>query len=92
MNEPNPATGPAEAGSRDGGGWYQISIRGRLHRRWRAWFDGATLVPGPDGTTVLHAHVNDQAALHDLIRKVADLGLQLVSVTHETPHEQEPPS
>jgi hypothetical protein len=92
MNEPHTANGPAEAGCRDAGGCYQICIRGRLHRRWRVWFDGATLDDGPDGITVLHAHVDDQAALHDLIRKVADLGLHLVSVTHETSHKQEPPA
>jgi hypothetical protein len=40
-----------------------------------------TLTRHDDGTTVIHGLVADQSALHGLLRKVADLGLPLVSVT-----------
>ena len=56
-------------------------MRGRLALRWAGWFDGMTLTRYDDGTTVIHGLVADQSALHGLLRKVADLGLPLVSVT-----------
>lgn len=66
-----------------GAGCYRIRIQGRLEHRWSAWFDGMTLTPDVDGTTVLRGRVSDQAALHGLIQKVRDLGLTLLEVTHE---------
>ena len=66
-----------------GAGCYRIRIQGRLEHRWSAWFDGMTLTPEADGTTVLRGAVSDQAALHGLIQKVRDLGLTLLEVTNE---------
>jgi hypothetical protein len=74
-----------------GAGCYRIRIQGRLERRWSAWFDGMTLTPDANGTTVLHGRVSDQAALHGLIEKVRDLGLTLLEVTHEDSHACEEP-
>jgi hypothetical protein len=59
---------------------YEIRLEGHLASRWSAWFDGFTLTPGADGTTVLTG-VADQAALHGVLRKVADLGVPLISLT-----------
>ena len=59
---------------------YEIRLQGRLDTRWEAWFDGMTLTPGDDGTTVLHGPVVDQAALHGLLARLRDLGLPLISV------------
>jgi hypothetical protein len=75
-------TGPPIGKSRhvDAPGRYEIRVQGHLATRWAAWFDGMTLTPQGDGTTVLHGPVADQAALHGLLRKVSDLGLPLVSV------------
>lgn len=78
MNQPR-ATHSLDPGA----GCYRIRIRGRLERRWSAWFDGMTLSPGDDGTTLLRGRVSDQAALHGLIQKVRDLGLTLLEVTRE---------
>lgn len=86
MDQPHAATGPLSDP-----GVYRIRVQGRLEKRWSTWFDGMSLTPGPDGTTVLRGQVGDQAALHGLIQKVGDLGLTLLEVTHESPdHPDEP--
>lgn len=69
---------------RDGAGEYEISFKGHLATRWDAWFDGFTLTPADDGTTVLTGFVIDQAALYAVLRKLADLGLPLISVTSKS--------
>ncbi len=60
---------------------YEIRIRGRLHARWTARFDGLSMRHEPDGTTVLSGLVTDQAALHGLISQIRDLALPLLAVT-----------
>jgi hypothetical protein len=62
-------------------GWYEIRLKGHLAPRWAASFDGLTLTPRDDGTTVLIGPIVDQAALHGVLSKLRDLGLPLVSVT-----------
>jgi hypothetical protein len=47
--------------NRDGSGRYEIRVQGHLAARWAAWFDGFTLIPASDGTTVLDGIVVDQA-------------------------------
>jgi hypothetical protein len=70
-------TNPGLAGSSG----YQIRTKGRISDRWSDWFEGMTLVHHIDGTTVICCPAVDQAALHGLLTKVRDLGLQLISVT-----------
>jgi hypothetical protein len=60
---------------------YQIRTKGRISDRWSDWFEGMDLVHNTDGTTVICCPSIDQAALHGLLTKVRDLGLQLISVT-----------
>lgn len=60
---------------------YEIRVGGHLAPRWATVFDGMTLTPHDDGTTVIRGPVTDQSALHGLLRKLSDLGLPLVSVT-----------
>ena len=76
MRETYPSTG-----DRHEPGGYEIRLKGHLDQRWAAWFDGLSLSREPDGTTVIHGPVADQAALHGLLQKVRDTGLPLVSVT-----------
>ena len=59
---------------------YQIRIEGQLGQQWTDWFDGLSITPGEDGTTLLMGPVIDQSALHGLLKKVRDLGASLVSV------------
>jgi hypothetical protein len=67
---------------------YEIRVKGQLDTRWAAWFDGFSLTPASDGSTVL-AGRTDQAGLHGVLRTLGDLGLPLVSVT---PAADEPPT
>jgi hypothetical protein len=59
---------------------YQIRIEGVFGQQWTDWFDGLSISPGKDGTTLLTGLVIDQSALHGLLKKVRDLGAPLVSV------------
>ena len=59
---------------------YQIRIHGLLDRQWTDWFGGMTVSATSDGDTLLTGPVEDQAALHGLLRKVRDSGMSLVSV------------
>ncbi len=65
-----------------GPGRYVVRVQGRLDPRWATWFDGFTLAPDDDGTTVLVGDV-DQPALHGLLQALRDLGLPLLSVVRE---------
>ncbi len=71
----------------DEAGRYEIRLEGRLDSRWSARFDGLTLTPQSDGTTVIHGLVVDQSALHGLLTKVRDAGLPLISVTRIAPNQ-----
>ncbi len=77
----------ASADHRDRPLRYEIRVRGRLESRWAAWFGGMTLTPAPDGTTTLHGHLTDQAALHGVLAGVRDLGLPLLSVVAVDPDQ-----
>ena len=59
---------------------YEIRITGHLAPRWAAAFEGLTLTPYADGTTVLAGLIADQSALHGLLRRLGDLGLPILFV------------
>jgi hypothetical protein len=59
---------------------YQIRIKGHLGPQWKDWFDGMTMTLEENGETVLTGPVADQPALHGLLKKVRDLGMNLVAV------------
>ena len=75
-----------------GPGSYEIRLKGHLHSRWSAWFDGLSLTNESDGTTLIHGPVADQAALYGLLQKTRDLGLPLISVNHIDPDHPEAPA
>jgi hypothetical protein len=61
---------------------YQIRIKGHLGPQWTEYFGGLALTLEDNGDTLLTGPVTDQAALYGLLRKVRDLGLPLLAVTH----------
>lgn len=74
-NEHAIASGPSLPGH------YEIRFRGELDERRTSWFDGLTLRRERDGNTVVVGLFADQAAIHGVLQRVRDLGLQLISVT-----------
>src|SRR5689334_6918741 len=66
---------------------YEIRIKGHLDDKWVDWFDGLSIAREDNGETLLRGPVIDQAALHGLLRKVRDLGMPLLSVTHVGPSQ-----
>lgn len=59
---------------------YRLTVEGELSDRVRPAFEGMTLTRS-HGTTVLVGPVRDQAQLQAMLRRVADLGLTLLSAT-----------
>ena len=65
----------------------EIVIRGHLDRDWSDWFGGFKITHA-DGQSVLKGTVRDQAELRGILSRLADLGLELISVdTFSAPHK-----
>ena len=58
---------------------YQIRIEGHLDERWLRWFEGLDVSPLPEGETIISGEM-DQSALHGVLNRIRDLGLELISV------------
>ena len=58
---------------------YDIRVTGYLSKNWAARFEGMTMRHDPKGETVLSGEL-DQAAIHSVLVKIRDLGLNLISV------------
>jgi hypothetical protein len=59
---------------------YEIRVRGVLDGGWSAWFDDLQMTSDERGQTTIAGPVPDQAALHGLLAKIRDLGLDLLAV------------
>jgi hypothetical protein len=59
---------------------YEIRVRGVLDGGWSAWFDDLQVTSDERGQTTIAGPVPDQAALHGLLAKIRDLGLELLVV------------
>ena len=58
---------------------YEIRVAGHLSNNWAARFEGLSMRYEPEGDTVLSGSL-DQSALHGVLAKIRDLGLNLISV------------
>ena len=79
MSRPPAGAGPAEPAH------YELRVRGVLEPRWSGWFEGLQVSSDQAGQTTIAGPVADQAALHGLLAKVRDLGLELLSVRRIDP-------
>jgi hypothetical protein len=59
----------------------EIRVKEHLNHDWSEWLEGFTIIHVESGESVLIGTVRDQAALRGLLDRLADLGLQLSSVT-----------
>lgn len=66
---------------------YQIRVKSHLGSEWTDWFEGLIITLEADGHMLLTGPVVDQAALYGLLKKVRDLGMQLVSVNPVEPSQ-----
>ena len=57
---------------------YEIRVEGHLHPRWSEWLEGMSIVPLPNGDTLITGPVADQAALHGLLNRIRDMNLTLI--------------
>jgi ubiquinone/menaquinone biosynthesis C-methylase UbiE len=71
--------------------YYQIYIKGHLDERRMRWFDGLAVARLPDGKTLISGPILDQAALHGLLNRIRDLGMELISVQPKIRSTYEPP-
>ena len=60
--------------------YYEIRIKGHLDESWADWFDGMMIRHEANGETLLTGSLPDQAALHGVLNRLRDLGIQLISV------------
>lgn len=66
-------------GDRARGRPYRLVLRGELGESFGFLFEGMQM-DQVAGTTVLTGNVVDQAHLHGLLRRIQELGLELVSI------------
>jgi hypothetical protein len=64
---------------------WEIRVEGHVDGRGTDWLDGMSLTPQEDGTTLLTGPLADQAALHGMLKRLRDVGAQIVSVTRIAP-------
>ena len=58
----------------------EIRVKGQIDRGWADRFGGLTINHTPQGETVLAGDIRDQAELRGMLCRLADLGLELISV------------
>jgi hypothetical protein len=67
---------------------YEITVQGELDERWAKWFEDLTISPTPSGETIISGVVADQSALHGILNRIRDLGLELISIQRKTLDER----
>ena len=59
---------------------YEIRVAGHLSNNWASRFEGLSMQQELEGETVLSGTL-DQAALHGVLVKIRNLGLNLIAVS-----------
>lgn len=65
---------------------YEIRVRGHLDERRLSAFADLTVAHTADGDTLIGGPPMDQAALHALLSRTRDLGIELLAVRVVEPH------
>ena len=59
----------------------EIRIKGQIDQDWSGWLGGLTVTHTQQGETALNGSIRDQAELRGILSRLANLGLELISVT-----------
>ncbi len=59
---------------------YEIRVQGHIGESWSSWFEGMAIRHNESGETVLSGPLVDEAALHGVLMRIADLGLPLIEL------------
>jgi hypothetical protein len=70
--------------------YYEIKIKGCLDPGWSDWFADLKLTHLEGDVTLLSGSVQDQAALHGLLKQVRDLNFTLISVVNKSLSNENP--
>jgi hypothetical protein len=65
--------------------YYEIRVEGVLKEAWSDWFEGLEIRANPGGRTTLSGRLVDQAALFNVLTKINNLNLTLISVARTSP-------
>lgn len=60
-------------------------MRGELGPHLSACFGEVSIAAMPDGMTIISGEVVDQAALHGMLARIRDLGIELIDVHRVDP-------
>ncbi len=69
---------------------YQITVKGHFDERRMRWFEGLRVTFLPNGRTIINGAITDQAALHGVLNRIRDLGMELISVQPKMASTYEP--
>jgi hypothetical protein len=67
---------------------YRLRVKGTLSTAWTEEFSGLRLSCETDGNSSLTGIIADQSALFGVLRRIRDLGLELISV-NQIAHDDE---
>ncbi len=60
--------------------FYEIRIKGHLGQNTLIWFEDFTTEYSGDGETILRGPIVDQSALHAVLERIFELGLELTLI------------
>ena len=58
----------------------EIRVKGMLDPEWSEWLENLAVLNEKAGQTLLKGQITDQAVLYGILKKLRDLGLQLILV------------